>query len=251
MRTTLAQRMRLSGVGLAVVLAFGLVGCQAPSARNSARWHETYSYVGSVPPIVFHYDHGVFAGSYPEGVETMAVELDDVCGQLGHVCLCGAGGFRIAGKVVEALREGEAPLERGDFILISGRDHTVSDVIAFVLGCTRRGNPEHNQYFIDDSITAPRREYHYYVAYPATQKAVRVVYRKHQLIGNDEMDRLWKIELAGDRDPGSVSDEDMQRYRSAMRGMVRDVLFDRVPGLITVEPIAYEDFKRRLNARKR
>jgi hypothetical protein len=187
----------------------------------------------------------VLAGSYPDSQQTVAVEFEHVCAQLGHVCLCGAGGYRIAEEAVKTLSKDDAPLERGDFILISGRDHTVSDVIAFVLGCARRANPEHNQYFIDDSITAPRREYHYYIAYVPEQTAVHVVYRKHLLIGHDVMDKLWAIELAFEENPDSISAEDMNRYRKAMRSMVRDVIFDRVAGLITVEPVAYGDFKER------
>jgi hypothetical protein len=238
-------------LGVVVVAASSLMGCHVPPTRSSGRWHENYSYVGAVPPITFHYDHGVLAGSYPNGVETVAIEFEDVCAQLGHVCLCGAGGFRVAGMVVEALRQAGAPLERGEFILISGREHTVSDVIAFVLGCTRRAAPEHNQYFIDDSIAAPRREYHYYVAYSPTKAAVHVVYRKHLLVGHEEMDRLWEIESAFERDPAAVQPTDVERYRRAMVAMVGNVLFDRVAGLITVEPVAYETFQSRLDTLRR
>lgn len=237
--------------GLMVVAASSLMGCHTVPTKSSGRWHENYSYVGAVPPIRFHYDHGILAGSYPDGVETMALEFEDVCAYLGHVCLCGAGGFRIAGKAVNSLAPGGVPLERGDFILISGRDHTVSDVIAFVLGCTRRAAPERNQYFIDDSIAAPRREYHYYVAYPPAQVAVHVVYRKHLLIGHEEMDRLWEVELAFERDPAAVPPTDVVRYGQAMVGMVRDVLFDRVAGLITLEPVGYDAFQARLDALRR
>ncbi len=226
-----------------------LGGCHTPRA-NVPNWHADYAGAIAVPPIVFHYDHGVLAGSYPDGVETISVRFEDVCAQLGHVCLCGAGGFQIAGKAVETLRL-DAPLERGDFVLISGRDHTVNDVIAFVLGCVRRAAPDQSRLFIDDSITAPRREYHYYIAYPPARKAVHVVYRKHLLIGHDEMDELWKIELAFESDPASVSDADMARYRQAMRKMVHDVLFNRVPGLITVKSVSYEAFQARLDAVRR
>ena len=241
---------RLSGLIVVIVAANCLTGCRASGAKHHTRWHESHSDVTNVPAIVFHCDHGMLAGSYPDGVETVAVEFDDVCAQLGHVCLCGAGGFRIAREVTETLRSDGPLLERESFILISGRDHTVSDVIAFVLGSTRRANPEYNQYFIDDSIVAPRREYHYYIGYVPARTAVHVVYRKHLLIGHDEMDELWKIELAFDQDPDSVRAEDVDRYRRAMRGMVRDVLFDQVPGLILVEPVSYDDFQRRLDRLK-
>ncbi len=223
-------------------------GCGEASSRVAKRWSDDYAYVATAPPIIFHYDHGILAGSYPPGVETAAIEFDDVCAQLGHVCLCGAGGFRIAGKVVEALRRGGGPLERGEFILISSRDHAVSDAIAFVLGCTRRSDPAHNQYFIDASVATPRREYHYDVAYVPAKAAVHVVYRKHLLVGQDEMDRLWEIESAFERDPASVKPVDRERYRRAMVAMVSDVLFDRIAGLIIVEPIEYEAFQRRLDA---
>jgi len=159
-----------------------------------------------------------------------------------------AAGFRIAGKVVEALGQGRGPLERGEFIFISSRDHTVSDVIAMVLGCPRRGAPEQNRYFIDDSIAAPRREYHYYIAYQPARAAVHVVYRKHLLVGHEQMDRLWQVELAFERDPATVSPEELVRYRRAMVAMVEDVLFDRVDGLITVESIEYDAFEKRLES---
>jgi len=204
--------------------------------------------VQAIRPIVFHYDHGVLAGSYPDGLGTVAIRFEDVCAQLGHVCLCGAGGFRIAAKAVDALRQDGDPPERGEFILISGRDHTVSDVIAFVLGCERRENPDHNQYFIKPSIKAPSREYHYYIAYRPTKTAVHVVYRKHLLMPDEEMNQLWQIECAFEREPATVSSSDVERYRRAMVKMVGDVLFDRVGGLITVEPVAYETFQASLDA---
>ena len=229
------------GIGLGLVTASGLTGCHAPGSGGVKRWSDACVRVADVPPITFHYDHGVLAGSYPGDKQTVAIEFDDVCSQLGHVCLCGAGGFRIAGKIVDAIQGDGPPLERDDFVLISGRDHSVSDVVAFVLGCTRRLDPAKNHYFIDDSITAPRREYHYYVTYAPTRKAVHVVYRKHLLIGHEKMDELWQIELAFDRDPSSVSAADVKRYREAMKQMVADVLHDNIPGLITVEPIPYEE----------
>ena len=227
------------------------MGCRTAPATSSGRWNVNYSYVDTVPPIAFHYDHGVLAGSYPGDVETVAVKFEDVCAQLGHVCLCGAGGFRIAGKAIETMRQDGAPLERGEFTLISGRDHTVSDVIAFVLGCTRRTDPAHSQYFIDDSIAAARREYHYYIAYPPAKSAVHVVYRKHLLVGHEEMDQLWEIESAFERDPAAVAPADLVRYRRAMVSMVRDVLFDRVAGLIAVESVEYETFQTRLDSLRR
>ena len=85
------------------------MGCHTAPATSSGRWNANYSYVDTVPPITFHYDHGVLAGSYPGNVETLAIKFEDVCAQLGHVCLCGAGGFRIAEKAVEAMRQDGAP----------------------------------------------------------------------------------------------------------------------------------------------
>ena len=245
------KRIAVACLGVMSVAVGSATGCRTPSPRNSARWHESCSYIDSVPPITFNCDHGVLAGSYPDGVKTVPIEFDDVCAQLGHVCLCGAGGFRIAGKAVEALRHDDAPLERGEFILISGRDHTVGDAIAFVLGCARRADPAHNQCFIDDSIVAPKREYHYYVAYPPAEAAVHVVYRKHLLVGQKEMDRLWAIESAFERESATLPPADRERYRQAMLTMVGDVLFDRVPGLITVEPVPYETFQARLATLRR
>ena len=144
------------GMALLAAGVISLGGCHAPApvTRHPGRWHAKYADVIAVPPIEFHYDHGVLAGSYPEGVETVSIRFEDVCAQLGHVCLCGAGGFQIANKTVQVLQHG-APLERGDFILISSRDHAVGDAVAFVLGCVRRARDEQNQHFIDSSIKAP------------------------------------------------------------------------------------------------
>jgi len=235
-----------------MVLLGGLLllagGCCGPRAGTANEWHADYAEALAVPPIVFHCDHGVLTGSYLEGVETVTVRYKDVCAQLGHICLCGAGGYRIASQAVEALRRRWAPLEREEFILISAKDHTVSDVIGSVLGCVRRASAEKSQVFIDESVTAPRREYHYFIGYPPSERAVHVVYRKHLLIGHDKMDELWKIELAFEDDPSSVSAEDVGRYQEAMRQMVHDVLLDRVPGLITVESMPYEEFQARLDA---
>lgn len=242
---------RFGSVGralMAAVVAVVLFGGCGSQTRSSGRWHERYAYVDRVPPIVFHYDHGVLAGSYRDDGETVQVRFGDVCAQLGHVCLCGAGGYKIAEMVLEAIGGDGKPLERGDFVLISSRDHTVSDVIALVLGCSRRGDAQKSQYFIDDSVEASRREYHYYVAYLPTKTAVHVVYRKHLLIGNEEMDKLWKIECGFEEDPSSVSEEALHRYRHAMVAMVGDVLFERVDGLITVRSIRYEEFQGRLNS---
>jgi len=218
--------------------------CRVPDSPS--RWHPNYAYLAGLPPVTFHYDHGVLAGSYPEGVETVTVGFEDVCAQLGHVCLCGAGGFKIAAKAVAALRGAGPPLERGEFILISSHDHTVSDVIAFVLGCPRRRDAARSQYFVDATLKPPRREYHYYIGYRPARTAVHVVYRKHLLTGHAEMDRLWQIELAFERDPQTVSAADIARYRRAMAKTVADVLFERVPGLISVEAIPYEQFEQRL-----
>ena len=245
------NRMSTATCVLVIVAAANMqTGCRAP-AREVGRWNENYAYVNSMPPITFHYRHGILAGSYPGDAETMELRFDDVCAQLGHVCLCGAGGFRIAGKTVEALRREGPPLERGEFVLISSRDHTVGDVIASVLGCSRRAAQEWNQYWIDDSISAPRREYFYYIAHPPAKVAVRVAYRKHLLIGHEEMDQLWEIESEFDRAPAAVTPEQVERYRKAMTTMVRDVLFDRIAGLITVEPMEYADFEARLESVRR
>ncbi len=250
MQTRSLNWIKISSVCTAIVLLPILTGCGLSQAKHSSRWNTDLAYVHDITPITFHYDHGVLAGSYPEGEQTVDLEFDDVCAKLGHVCLCGAGGFRVAGKAAAALGNDNTPLKRDEFILISSRDHTVSDVIAFVLGCVRRKDVDRCSYFIDDSITALRREYHYYIAYEPTETAVHVVYRKHLLIGHEKMDELWKIETSFDRDPQSVSADDVNRYRKAMRKMVEDVLLGKVPNLITVEPVPYCDFTRLLDIAK-
>jgi len=207
--------------------------------------------VDTIPPIVFHYDHGVLAGSYPGQRETTQVRFSDVCAHLGHVCLCGAGGYKIAELAVDTIRRNLEILERGDFILVSSKDHTVSDIVAIVLGCERRADVGKNQYFIDRSIKPPRREYHYYVGYPPAKAAAHIVYRKHLLVGNEEMDRLWEIECAFEKDRRSVDEAQIQLYRRSMETMVRDVIFERINGLISARMIPYDEFQAHLDSASR
>jgi hypothetical protein len=228
-----------------------LLSSSAPAATgHSPRWHEKFDFIRDIAPIVFHYDHGVLAGSYPPGRETTTVGFEDVSAFLGHVCLCGAGGFRISRATLDELGAGEAPLEKGDFVLVTSKDNTVSDVVAFVLGCERRNDPAKNGHFIDERIEAPKREYHYYIAYRPLERAVHVVYRKHLLIGNDMMDRLWKVETSFDADPASVGADDMELYQATMVEMVREVLLRGREELISVESIEYEGFLARLDGLK-
>jgi hypothetical protein len=230
---------------LTVCALLTLIPCSFSDSRAADRescWNSKYDYIHEIPPIVFRCPHGVFAGSYPANLETIEVGFHDVSVFLGHVCLCGAGGFRISEMAVDIIKESEKALEREEFSIISSRDHTVSDVIAYILGCSRRGEFEKNQYFIADAIEAPKREYHYYIAYHPTRKAVHVTYRKHLLVGNERMDRLWKIEIAHDTDPASVTRADMELYQDAMEAMVREVLLGDRNGLFEVESMEYEEF---------
>ena len=215
--------------------------------KKVSDWNQNYDYIYAIPPLSFYYDHGVLAGSYPLGKDYTEISFNDVSRFLGHVCLCGAGGFRISQIALNVLGKGEKRLERGEFTLISSNDHTVSDVIAYVLGCSKRKKPENNTYFVDETIKNPRREYQYYVAYRPAKTAVHVTYRKHLLIGNEAMDKLWKIELAYESDPESVAQADEKLYQDNMRKMVREVLLGNMAGLIEAERISYDTFMSRLN----
>lgn len=220
-------------------------------AGGGSRWHDKFRFIGDIPAVTFHYDHGVLAGSYPPGRETVEVTMEDVSAFLGHVCLCGAGGYRIAQLAADLLKGEEPAPEKGGFTLISGRDHTVSDVIAHVLGCSRRKDPNRSQYAIDESVEAPKREYHYFIAYAPRERAVHVIYRKHLLIGNELMDRLWKVETGYEEDPSSVSREEMDLYRETMEKIVRDVLEDKTTGLFEVRSLKYDEFLSRLERIKK
>jgi hypothetical protein len=134
--------------------------------------------------------------------------------------------------------------------LISSRDHAVSDVIAFVLGCSRRNDPEINQYFVDETIEAPVREYHYFIGYHPQKKAIHVIYRKHLLIGNEQMDRLWQVESAYDKNPGDVSPVDLQLYRDSMAEMIKEVLKNDKSGLFEATVTDYDTFLSRLDRLK-
>ncbi len=215
-------------------------GCQ--KTKEIGPWNEKYNFIYDIQPIIFHYDHGILAGSYPQNQETTEVKFNDVCNYLGHVCLCGAGGYKISEIAINSLKKPEEILEKGDFILISSRDHTVSDVISFVLGCSRRNDPEKNHYFINPNIEAPKREYHYFIGYTLQERAVHIIYRKHLLIGNELMDRLWKVELAYEENPASVNQADFELYQNTMFNMVKNVLLDQKEGLFDVELIGYDEF---------
>ena len=234
-----------------LTLLFGVITFSenvAAHGWHSGRWHAKYSDVMAVPAVFFSYPHGVLAGSYPEEETTTEIRFGDVCAYLGHVCLCGAGGFQIAGDAVGEIRETGKPLERGRFILVSSRDHTVADVIAFTLGCSRRTESAKNQHFIRPIDGMPKREYHYVVGYPPTRAAVEIIYKKHLLVGNEAMDGLWRIELAYEEDPGSVDSSDVELLQETMETMVLDVLLDRKEGLISTRKIPYEEFVTRLDS---
>jgi len=243
-----------NGVFCAVALIISISVESSPQLQDNIGklpWNEQYKFIYEIPPITFHYHHGFLAGSYPAGVETTDVSFHDVSKFLGHICLCGAGGFMITSLAVDYITSNEEPLERGEFTLISSRDHTVSDVIAFILGCNKRNIPEANQYFIDTGIDSPRREYHYFIGYNPEKKAVHIIYRKHLLVGNEEMDRLWEIEQNFDRNPGSVDIAELEMYRNAMLTMVKDVLLERKADLFEVEAYDYQAFEKRIEQLKK
>jgi len=214
---------------------------------GESRWNNKYEFIYDIPPIAFHYPHGVLAGSYPDDHEIIKIGFNDVSGFFGHVCLCGAGGYQISQIAIDLMTRTEKILERGKFTLISSIDHTISDVIAYVLGCSRRNNSEKNHYLIDETIKAPRREYHYYIGCYPQKMAVHIIYRKHLLMDNEQMDKLWKIECSYDKDPASVSQDDMKLYRDAMVNFVKDVLLGRKTGLFEAKNIEYDEFISRLN----
>ena len=227
-------------IAATILLLVTFYGCQ--KTKKTGSWNKKYDFIYDIQPVVFHYDHGILAGSYSQNQETTEVKFNDVCNYLGHVCLCGAGGYKISEIALDSLTKPDEILEKGDFMLISSRDHTISDVISFVLGGSRRNDPEKNQYFIDPTIKTPKREYHYFIGYPPQRKAVHIIYRKHLLIGNELMDRLWKVELAYEENPASVNKADLELYQNTMFNMVKDVLLDQKDGLFDIELIDYDEF---------
>ena len=221
------------------------------SMKNiNSQWHSNYDFIYEIPSLILSYPHGIFTGSFKPGVSFYKLRFEDVCSFLGHVCLCGAGGYKIAQLALENLKKDSSILEKDKFSLISSRDHTISDVVAFILGCSRRNDLQKNQYFIDDNIKANKREYHYQIAYPSIKKAVEIIYKKHLLVGNERMDVLWEIEKALDKKPETVSDQDKKLYQNAMVTMVKDVLFDRKPGLFEVQSISYPLFEMKVELMK-
>ena len=61
------------------------------------------------------------------------------------------------------------------------------------------------------------------------------------------MDRLWKVELAFDKDPHSVNQADTKLYQDTMEDMVEEVLLGRKKGLFEIEPIEYDEFLSRVS----
>ncbi len=243
--------MNLIKAGILVLLVLNAsTSLDSHEFEIESRWNQKYNFIYDIPAITFHYGHGVLAGSYAPGQNTTEVRFSDVSSYLGHVCLCGAGGYRISQIAVNMLKGHERYLKKGDFTLVSSRDHTVSDVIALVLGCSRRHNLEKNQYFIDETIEASRREYHYYIGYHSQKTAVHIIYRKHLLIGNEQMDRLWKVELAYDHDPSTVNQSDIQLYQDTMVDIVKVVLTGDKEGLFETELLDYDEYISRLNRLK-
>jgi len=55
------------------------------------------------------------------------------------------------------------------------------------------------------------------------------------------MDRLWKIELAHDNDPDSITQADIKLYQDSMEAMLKDILLGDREGLIEATSIEYEE----------
>ncbi len=218
--------------------------------NKNSQWHSNYDFIYEILPLILSYPHGVFTGSFKPGVSFYKLHFEDVCSFLGHVCLCGAGGYKIAQLAMENLKKDSPILEKDKFTIISSKDHTIGDVVAIILGCSRRNDLQKNKYLIDDSIKANKREYHYHIAYHPNKKAVQIIYRKHLLIGNEQMDKLWQIELALDKDPHSITESNKKLYHDAMIDLVKDVLLDRKPGLFEMQSIPYSLFEMNMESMK-
>lgn len=244
MKKYFKQMKQLGKIGVLFLIAILFLTSSSSCSKNEFKniWNDKFDFIYNIPPIVFHYYHGILSGSYPSKKETIEIHFEDVCKYLGHICLCGAGGYKISEIAINSLNNTDSFLERGEFLFITSKENTVSDVVAYILGCTRRESTERNQYFVDTTIQAPKREYHYYIGYPPERKAVHIIYRKHLLIGNQLMDSLWKIELAYEDNPHSVNQSEIEIYQNALYNMIKDVLFDKKKEAFEVEQIKYEDF---------
>ena len=64
------------------------------------------------------------------------------------------------------------------------------------------------------------------------------------------MDRLWKVELAFDRNPAEVDPSEVKLYQDTMVSMVREVLLGQKEGLIEAHPVDYSIFMVHLNGLK-
>jgi len=91
--------LKIFNRSLLFLLLLSFYGCQEEKS-----WNEKYDFIYDIEPIVFHYDHGILAGSYPQNKEITDVTFNDVCNYMGHVCLCGAGGYKISEIAINALK---------------------------------------------------------------------------------------------------------------------------------------------------
>ena len=102
------------------ILLFALtiipVSLFSQTINNGSPWNEKHDFIYDIPPTTFHYHHGVLAGSYPPAQETAEMSFNDVSCYLGHVCLCGAGGYSISQIATDLMKGNEESLERDEFL---------------------------------------------------------------------------------------------------------------------------------------
>ena len=90
--------MNMIGIGVTVWLSVLVAGNSADALHDGKKldWSGKYEFISKVDGIAFHCYHGVLTNSYGPGREQTVIHFDDVSACLGHICLCGAGGYRIS-----------------------------------------------------------------------------------------------------------------------------------------------------------
>ena len=53
-----------------LLIFMSIVYCGCQKTKMAEPWNEKYDFIYDIQPIIFHYDHGIIAGSYKQNQET-------------------------------------------------------------------------------------------------------------------------------------------------------------------------------------
>ena len=214
-----------------------------PSISFSQTEQWRFSYLDSIPSLIFLNPDGQFSGSYALGKEDIEITIQDCGKYAGQLCICPAAGFRIATLGIQHLFQKDELPTRSDFYLITSKDHMVSDVVSYILGVNRRIDSTKATYFVDPSIKTEHREWHYFIIRKDDMKACHIIYVKRDLIPNEENERLKGIEERFER--GLITAEEERYFGDRMSELVKEILKGKKDHLFKIKPISYPELKRK------